>query len=137
MIIGICAAPVSIPLAVALGAVALAIFVSVVCCIVAVFAGIVGCIAGAVACIVMGIMAIPVAFSSAVLLIGTGLGALGFMAAMGVLLFMGVRAATNAIIRAARKRNDRRNIEKMVNANERRKWRYKEEVSSVGGEDDE
>lgn len=136
VIIGICAAPVSIPLAIALGAVAMAIFVSVVCCIVAVFAGIIGCIAGAVACIVIGIMAIPAAFSSSVLLVGTGLGALGFMAAMGVLLFMGVKAATNAIIRAVRRRNDRKNIEKMVNANERRKWRY-QEVSSVGGEDDE
>ncbi len=137
VIIGICAAPVSIPLAIALGAVAIAIFITVVCCIVAVFAAIIGCIAGAVGCIVMGIMAIPVAFSSSVLLVGTGLGALGFMAAMGVLLFMGVKAATNAIIRAVRRRNDRRNIEKMVNANERRKWRYQEEVSSVGGEDDE
>lgn len=137
VILGICAAPVSIPIAAALGAVAIAIFISVLCCIIAIFAVIIGCVVGAVASIVMGIMAIPVAFSTAVLFIGLGMGTLGFMAAMGVLLFIGVKAATNSIISSVRRRNDRKRIERMVNVNERRKWRYKEDATVSGGEDNE
>lgn len=71
-------------------------------------AGIIGCIVSAVASVVIGIMAIPTALSSAVLLIGAGLGLLGVTAAVAVLFFMGVRAAANAVIRAVRKRKDRK-----------------------------
>ena len=129
VILGICSAPVSIPLAIALGAVLIAIFATVICFIIGIFAGIIGCIVSAVASVVIGIMAIPTALSSAVLLIGAGLGLLGVTAAVAVLFFMGVRAAANAVIRAVRKRNDRKRIEKMVNANERKKWRYADDAA--------
>ena len=137
IIIGICSAPVAIPLAIALGAVAFALFISAICCVIGIFAGILGCVVGAVASVVVGIMAVPVAVPTAVLFIGVGIGTLGIMAAMGVLLAMGVKAGSNAIIRAARRRNERRRIEKMVSVNENKKWRYKDEEMAEGGEEDE
>ena len=42
VVLGICSAPVSIPLAVALGALAISIFVALICCVIGVFAGIAG-----------------------------------------------------------------------------------------------
>lgn len=137
IIIGICSAPVAIPLAIALGAVAFALFISAICCVIGIFAGILGCIVGAVASVVVGIMAVPVAVPTAVLFIGVGIGTLGIMAAMGVLLAMGVKVGSNAIIRVARRRNERRRIEKMVSVNENKKWRYKDEEMAEGGEEDE
>lgn len=48
VVLGICSAPVSIPLAVALGALAISIFVALICCVIGVFAGIAGCVLGAI-----------------------------------------------------------------------------------------
>ncbi len=134
VVMGICSAPVAIPLAATLGVVVFTVFITVICCIIALFAGIIGCIAGAVASIVIGILAVPVTLSSAVLLIGFGLAGLGIMAIMGMLLALGVRSGTNAVVRAARRRNERRRIEKMARINENKKWRYKEDVSEERGE---
>ena len=138
VVIGICSAPVSIPLAVALGALVIAIFVALIGCVAAVFAAIIGCFVAAVAFIVFGFMAVPVAVPTALLFLGIGIGTLGFMAAMGVLLAMGVKAGTSAMVSAARRHNDRRRIKKMVDLNEQKKWRYKDEMTGEegGGKDE-
>ena len=138
VVIGICSAPVSIPLAVALGALVIAIFVALIGCVASVFAAIIGCFVAAVAFIVFGFMAVPVAVPTALLFLGIGIGTLGFMAAMGVLLAMGVKAGTSAMVSAARRHNDRRRIKKMVDLNEQKKWRYKDEMTGEegGGKDE-
>ena len=114
VVLGICSAPVSIPLAVALGALAISIFVALICCVIGVFAGIAGCVLGAIAWI--------------------GLVGLSFMVAMGALLAMGVKAGTAAIVKTARRQNERRRIRKALEAGERKKWRYRDEQE--GGEKD-
>ena len=134
VVLGICSAPVSIPLAVALGALAISIFVALICCVIGVFAGIAGCVLGAIACIVVGILAIPVSISTAAFLMGIGLVGLSFMVAMGALLAMGVKAGTAAIVKTARRQNERRRIRKALEAGERKKWRYRDEQE--GGEKD-
>ena len=123
VVLGICSAPVSIPLAVALGALAISIFVALICCVIGVFA-----------CIVVGILAIPVSISTAAFLMGIGLVGLSFMVAMGALLAMGVKAGTAAIVKTARRQNERRRIRKALEAGERKKWRYRDEQE--GGEKD-
>lgn len=138
VVLGVCSAPVSIPLAIALGVLAIAIFASVLGCVAAIFAAIIACFAAAIAFIVFGVMAVPVAVPTALLFLGSGIGLLGFMAAMGMLLAMAVRAGIRAMIRAVRRNNDRERIRKMVDKNEQRKWRYKDETAEgEGGEKDE
>ena len=136
VILGICSAPVSIPLAIALGTLAIAILITLAACVIALFAGIAGCVLGAIAFIIIGFMAVPVSVSTAMIFIGIGAGALGFMAAMGVLLFLGVRAGVNALVKAARKRNERKRIRKMLDKSEQKKWRYSDE-DTAGDPDEE
>lgn len=133
VVLGICSAPVSIPLAAALGALIISIFVALICCVIGIFAGIAGCVLGAIACIVVGILAIPVSVSTAAFLTGMGLIGLSFMAAMAVLLTMGVKAGMTAMVKAARRQNERRRIRKALEAGEQKKWRYRDEK---GGEKD-
>ena len=82
-------------------------------------------------------MAIPVSVSTAMIFIGAGAGALGFMAAMGVLLFLGVRAGVNALVKAARKRNERKRIRKMLDKSEQKKWRYSDEDTAGDPDEDQ
>ena len=130
VILGICSAPVSIPLAIA-------ILITLAACVIALFAGIAGCVLGAIAFIIIGFMAIPVSVSTAMIFIGAGAGALGFMAAMGVLLFLGVRAGVNAFVKAARKRNERKRIRKMLDKSEQKKWRYSDENAAVDPDEEQ
>lgn len=104
IIIGICSAPVSIPLAILAGAIAIALVIAAVCCIVAVFAMIIGGILAAIGSIIVGIMAIPVALSTASFFVGIGIGVLAFMCAMGCLLIIGIKAGIKGIVKAVRKR---------------------------------
>ena len=137
VILGICSAPVSIPLAIALGVLVIAILITLAACVIALFAGIAACVLGAIAFIIIGFMAIPVSISTAMIFIGAGAGALGFMAAMGVLLFLGVRAGVNAFIKAARKRNERKRIRKMLDKSEQKKWRYSDENAAVDPDEEQ
>lgn len=137
VILGICSAPVSIPLAIALGALAIAILIALAGCVISLFAGIAGCVLGAVAFIIIGFMAVPVSVSTAMIFVGIGAGALGFMAAMGALLFLAVRAGVNALVKAARKRNERKRIRKMLDKSEQKKWRYQGEDTAGDLDEDQ
>lgn len=112
VIIGICSAPVSIPVAIVLVALAVAGFAVAVAIVVSVFAAIIGAVVGAAGMIVLGAIAIPAAFSTAVLFIGGGLLGLAVSAAAGALAVIGLRKAVAAMVRAIRKRNDRKGTER-------------------------
>ncbi len=131
VILGICSAPVSIPLAIVLVTVTVTILIALAVCVICLFAGIIGGILCAVACVILGIMAIPVSISTALMFAGAGICALGFMAAAGVLLFIGARAGTRAVVKAAKKQSERKKIRKMLDKSERKKWRYSEPESDA------
>ena len=56
---------------------------------------------------------------------------------MGVLLFLGVRAGVNALVKAARKRNERKRIRKMLDKSEQKKWRYSDEDTAGDPDEDQ
>ena len=112
VIIGICSAPVSIPVAVVLVALAVAGFAVAVSIVVSVFAAVIGAVAGAIAMIFVGVISIPAAFSAAVMFIGGGILGLAVSAAVGVLAVIGLRKAVSAMVKAIRKRNERKGAER-------------------------
>jgi uncharacterized membrane protein len=121
VVLAICSAPVSIPLAAALAALAIAVFVAIGGCIIGLFAGLLGCALAALACIVVGVMAVPVSVAAAVMLTGSGLAALGFTAAMGMLLIMGVKALSRCMVEWARRKNGKKHVKNILNAGKRKK----------------
>ncbi|MDO4545702.1 MAG: DUF1700 domain-containing protein [Bacillota bacterium] len=132
VILGICSAPVSIPLAIALVILAVCAFITVFCGLIGIFVTIIGCILGAIGMIVLGFASIPVALSSALFFLGIGILGLGVLAALGVAVVLGVRAAINAFVRAARNRNERKRYEKIEKMTEENKWKYQEAPAEVG-----
>ena len=71
-IVGICSAPISIPVAIVLVCVAVAAFITFVGCAAGVIAGIVGAAAASIAFLVLGVLAFPAAVSTGIMLLGIG-----------------------------------------------------------------
>lgn len=107
-IIGICSAPVSIPVAIVLAAVAMCGFAVVLAVVVAVFCCILGMLLASIGAIALGVISIPVAMSSAMLLIGVGLLTLAVFAVLAVLAVMGVRKMVSALVKWLRHKNESR-----------------------------
>lgn len=112
VILGICAAPVSIPIAIVLIALAIAGFALALSIVISVFAAIFSVAFTAVATIVLGILAIPSALSTAVLFIGTGLIVLGIMAGLMVLVSIGIKKLVSAMVKAIRRHNEKKRMER-------------------------
>lgn len=121
VVLAICSAPVSMPLAAALAALVIAIFVALAGCVIGIFAGLLGCALASLACLVIGVMAIPLSGAAAALLAGIGLAAIGFTAAIGMLLIMGVKSGIRCMVEWARKKNARRHARDILNAGRRKK----------------
>lgn len=119
MIIGICSAPLSIPIAVV--AIMLAICGAVVGISVAlaVFAGILGMLVASAGLIVMGILSVPLAISTAIMFIGGGLIGLAIFALLGVLAVIGLRKIVSNMVSWLRKKNESRKEDKKEGRNHR------------------
>ena len=130
VVIGVCSAPVSIPVAVMLVVLAISIFFVFIAVVISVFAAIAGALVCAVAILIFGVMALPTAFSSALFLIGGGAAALAVMA---------VRAIIRAGARYARRRSDARRDKRLMREASQSDWRYRDdsEASRSEGADDD
>ena len=84
VVLGVLAAPVGIPVAIALGAVIFALWVAVFAVIISLYAGSVGILAGGLAALVFGIISIVTSFSTALMCLGGGLALIAMAALIGV-----------------------------------------------------
>lgn len=113
VIIGICSAPVSIPLAICIVIAAVSIIGSALSFMLSVYVGIIVGAAAAIGFIVVGIAALATAASTGVMLIGLGLMAAAVSAAAGVGAWIGTRELIRWLARVARNLNEKRRIKKM------------------------
>ena len=86
IILGILAAPVGIPIAIALGAVVFSLWIAVFAVVISLYAGGIGILAGGLAALVLGIIALVSSFSTGLMCIGGGLA----LVALAVLLGLGL-----------------------------------------------
>lgn len=112
VILGICSAPVSLPVAVVLVALTICGFAIALSVVVAIFAVIIGAVAAALGMLIMGVLAIPVSLATALLFIGGGIVLLAVFATVGVLAVIGVKKAVSVIVRSVRKHNERKEAER-------------------------
>lgn len=115
VIIGICSAPVSIPLAIAIGCAAIGIIVSALSIMISVYCGIIAAAVAGIAFIAAGCAAIGTAGTTAVMLIGFGLSSIAVAAAAGVGAFIGTRELIRWLARVARRLNEKRKMKKYEN----------------------
>ena len=113
VIIGICSAPVSIPLAIAIGCIAFGIIVTVLSIMISIYSGIIGAAVGGIAAVVLGCLSIPAALSTAAMFIGFGLIIMAMAAAAGVGAYIGTRELIRWLARLARNINEKRKIKKL------------------------
>lgn len=113
VIIGICSAPVSIPLAIAIGCAAFGIISSALSIIITIYVCIIcGAIAG-IAFFIAGCAAIPVTATTAALFTGIGLIAMAVSAAAGVGAFIGTKELIRWLARLAHNISEKRKLKKM------------------------
>lgn len=117
VIIGICSAPVSIPLAICLGGMAISLVAAVVSLIFGIFVGILAAFVGGIGLIVLGCASIPVTLSTAALFLGIGLMALSISLVAGAGAVLGVRALFRGIGSLARNINEKRRKKKLSEMN--------------------
>lgn len=127
-IVGICSAPISIPVAIVLVCVAVAAFITFVGCAAGMIAGIVGAAAASIAFLVLGVLAFPAAVSTGIMLLGIGLAGLGVSALLGWLVVWGIKALVSASIGAIKRSNEKRKTRKLEQEKDAADWTYKEEV---------
>jgi len=120
VIIGICSAPVSIPIAIGIIWVAIGIL----SCIIGIYATIIGCGLGAIAAIVMGCIFLSSSAASGIMTIGGGLALLALSAAAAVGAFIGTRELVKWVARTIKSKNEKRRMN-----------RYSRTRYTVGGED--
>ena len=107
-------------------AVAITVFAVFISVVVSVFAAIIGVVAFAVGSIVMGVMAIPVAFSSALFFIGAGVALLALMAAAGAGAAAGVRAVVRASARMVHRRSEKKHARRFMSEADAGRWKYRD-----------
>ena len=109
VIIGICSAPVSIPIVGCL----ICLAIGVICFMIGIYAGIIGCGVGAIGAIVMGCIFLSSSVPSGVMTIGAGLVLLALSAAAAVGAFIGTKAMVKGIARTVREKNEQRRKKKL------------------------
>ena len=112
VIIGICSAPVSIPIAIAIGGAAIGIIVSALSVMFSVYAGIIAVALAGIGLIAAGCAALSIAVSTGVMFIGGGLIAVSASAAAGVGAFIGTRELIKWLARLARRLNEKKKMRK-------------------------
>ena len=113
IIIGICSAPVSIPLAICIGGLAISLIAAVLSLIIGIFLGTLAAFIGGIGMIVIGCAAIPVALSTAALFTGIGLMALSISLVAGAGAILGIRALFRGIGSLARHISEKRKVKKL------------------------
>ncbi|MDO4869907.1 MAG: DUF1700 domain-containing protein [Bacillota bacterium] len=109
VVIGVCSAPVSIPIAGCLVCLA----IGVICFIIGIYAGIIGAGVGAIAAVVMGCVFLSSSVSSGIMTIGAGLALLAVSAAAAVAAYVGTKALVKAIARTVKSRANHRKNRKL------------------------
>jgi len=113
VIIGICSAPVSIPLAIAIGCAAFGIITSALSIMISIYVGIIACAIAGIGFVIAGCAAIPATVSTAAMFVGIGLIAMAAAAAAGVGAFIGTRELIKWLARLAHNINEKRKLKKL------------------------
>lgn len=145
VILGICSAPVSIPLACGIAFVAFCVFFSLLGTILGIYGAIIGCAFGAIGAIVFGIIAFAGSVATGFMFVGIGLLLAALTAAAGVGAFIGTRELIKLIVRLIRNAHDKRKNRKMAQMSQTAGggWTYAEEPADPkmgfikGGDDNE
>ncbi len=130
VIIGICSAPVSIPLAIGV----ITMVITIIGAILSLYGGIIAAILSGMVIIVFGFVCLTSSVASGLMTIGGGLLLLaGSVAAAGG-AFIGTRALILAIAKAIREANKKRKLSKMAGENSNYKgWTFTEENTEAVG----
>ena len=127
-IVGICSAPISIPMIIILVVIAITAFVIFICCAAGMIAGIIAAAAGSIGLLVLGVLAFPAAISTAIMLLGAGLAGLGVSVLLGWLVVWAIKSIITASIRAIKRSNDKRRKKKLHDIKEESVWTYRKEA---------
>lgn len=117
IILGICAAPVSVPVALCLGTAVFCIVIAAVSVILSIYVCVIGCAVGAVILMVMGFLSFGGSISAGVLFFGAGLAASGITAAACAGVYIGTRALLRCIAKLGRNisyKREKRKMKKMT-----------------------
>lgn len=124
VIIGICSAPLSIPMVIVAFAIVLAMAIVVLSIIISAVACVISFAASSVIIFGAGVVAMFHAASTAMLFIGTGLAGMALMAAAGVGIIAGIKELTKAMIRAAKSVNSKNKEKKLIRELTQGEWKY-------------
>lgn len=114
VILGIFAAPIALPLAIALGVTAFALFISLFAVVVALIACLAAfCLTG-VALVIVGIAGLPGSLTGGLLLIGIGLISAGLTAVLCVGVVIGAKALIRLIAKEMQKSSQRKQMKLLV-----------------------
>ncbi len=108
VIIGICSAPVSVPLAIVIGCAAIAAICGLISLMAGIYAGIIGGAAGGLVATVCGFLFMGSSTACGVMVLGFGLLALSVCVAAGAGAFIGTRALIRGLAHLARTLNEKR-----------------------------
>lgn len=103
VLLGVLAAPVGIPLAIALGAVIFALLIALFAVIISLFCAAIGILVGGIASFIVGIISIGASFVTALMFLGGGLVLIALAILCGIGLIMVVKALIQVPVRLARK----------------------------------
>lgn len=112
VILGICSAPISVPVAALLVALVICAFAVVLAVVVSVFAALIGAVAAGIVMVAFGILAIPTAFSTVLMFVGGGVLLLAVSSVIGVFVVLAIKKAVSAIVKSIRMRNERTKAER-------------------------
>ena len=110
VIIGICSAPVSIPIAIGI----ICLIIGIACGIIEIYAAIVACGVAAIAAVVLGFVFLTSSAASGIMTIGIGIALLALTAAAAVGAYIGTKAMIRAIARKIRQANEKRKHNKLA-----------------------
>ena len=127
-LIGICSAPISIPVIIVLITVVIVAFALFISVAVSIMLCLVAAAVSSIGALVLGILAIPVAISTSCFFIGLGLMGLGVSAILGYLAVKGIRLAVSAMVRRIKNGNEKRKQKKLMGFKAQSKWKYNKEV---------
>lgn len=128
VILGICSAPVSIPIALGIAFVAFCVIISLLGVMLGIYATIIGCGVGAICAVVFGIMCFGSSLATGFMFLGIGLMIAAVTAAAGVGAFIGTRELIKLIVRLIRGKHEKNRKKKMQQMKESagEEWVYVE-----------
>lgn len=129
VVLGICSAPVSIPLAICIAFVAICVVCSLLGVMISIYASIIGCAAAAIWAIAFGCISFSASLATGIMFLGGGLALAALTAAAGVGAFIGTRELVKLIVRlikdAHHKKRNKKIMEMSNAAGEG--WTFREE----------